>query len=125
MEEKQEDDIVLAKFINYMKEALYHKRINYFRNLNKIQEYEVSVQEVEDTIFKEPTDEEILNMNVLNQKEIYLLNLHYKHGLSYSEISKITQEKVSTLKQRRNRAIAKLNRRNSDKWKLKQNFINY
>lgn len=125
MEEKQEDDIVLAKFINYMKEALYHKRINYFRNLNKIQEYEVSVQEVEDTIFKEPTDEEILNMNVLNQKEIYLLNLHYKHGLSYSEISKITQEKVSTLKQRRNRAILKLNRRNSDKWKLKQNFINY
>ena len=125
MEEKQEDDIVLAKFINYMKEALYHRRINYFRNLNKIQEYEVSVEEVEDTRFKEPTDEEILNMNVLNQKEIYLLNLHYKHGLSYSEISKITQEKVSTLKQRRNRAIAKLNRRNSDKWKLKQNFINY
>lgn len=115
MEEKQEDDIVLAKFINYMKEALYHKRINYFRNLNKIQEYEVSVQEVEDTRFKEPTDEEILNMNVLNQKEIYLLNLHYKHGLSYSEISKITQEKVGTLKQRRNRAIAKLNRRSSDK----------
>lgn len=115
MEEKQEDDIVLAKFINYMKEALYHRRINYFRNLNKIQEYEVSVEEVEDTRFKEPTDEEILNMNVLNQKEIYLLNLHYKHGLSYSEISKITQEKVSTLKQRRNRAIAKLNRRNSDK----------
>ena len=125
MEEKQEDDIVLAKFINYMKEALYHKRINYFRNLNKIQEYEVSVQEAEDTRFKEPTDEEILNMNVLNQKEIYLLNLHYKHGLSYSEISKITQEKVSTLKQRRNRAIAKLNRRSSDKWKMKQNFINY
>ena len=30
--EELEDDIVLAKFINYMQKALYHMRLNYFRD---------------------------------------------------------------------------------------------
>ena len=49
-----------------------------------------------------------INIIILKNKEIYLLNLHYGHGLSYEQISAITGEKVCTLKQRRNRAIAKL-----------------
>ena len=36
-----EDDIVLAKFINYMQLALYHRRLNYYRNLQRIQEFEI------------------------------------------------------------------------------------
>lgn len=85
-----EDDIVLAKFINYMQKALYHKRLNYYRDFERMRECEVSIN------------------------DIYLLNLHYKYGLSYIEISKITGEKVCTLKQRRNRALAKLKKKLED-----------
>lgn len=31
-----EDDIVLAKFINYMQKALYHVRLNYFRDYERM-----------------------------------------------------------------------------------------
>lgn len=109
-----EDDIVLAKFINYMQKALYHRRLNYFRDFERMRECEVSINEIEDYRVKEPVIDDISNMGVLNHKEIYLLNLHYKHGLSYTEISKITNEKTYTLKQRRNRAITKLKKKLED-----------
>lgn len=105
-----EDDIVLAKFINYMQKALYHRRINYFRDFEKMRECEVSYNEIEDYRVKEPVTNDLSNTGVLTNKDIYLLNLHYKHGLSYTEISNITGEKICTLKQRRNRALAKLKR---------------
>ena len=98
--------VVLAKFINYMQKALYHRRLNYFKNLEKIQKNETSIEEA-NTLFQtdviENIEETIRNIDFLNEKEKYLFNLHYKHGLSYEEISKITNEKVCTLKQRRNR----------------------
>ena len=97
-----EDDIVLAKFINYMQKALYHRRLNYFRDFERMRECEVSISEIEDYRAKEPVIDDLSNMGVLNHKDIYLLNLHYKHGLSYTEISKITGEKICTLQQRRN-----------------------
>lgn len=106
-----EDDVVLAKFINYMQKALYHRRLNYFRDFERMRECEVSISEIEDYRAKEPVIDDLSNMGVLNHKDIYLLNLHYKHGLSYTEISKITGEKICTLQQRRNRALAKLKRK--------------
>lgn len=86
-----EDDIVLAKFINYMQLALYHRRLNYYRNLQRIQEFETSINESsqyvdEENIIKTP------DINILKNKEIYLLNLHYSRGLSYEQISAITGE---------------------------------
>lgn len=109
-----EDDIVLAKFINYMQKALYHRRLNYYRDFERMREFEVSINEIEDYRVKEPIIDDISNTGVLSHKDIYLLNLHYKHGLSYTEISKITNEKVCTLKQRRNRAISKLKKKLED-----------
>lgn len=109
-----EDDVTLAKFINYMQKALYHRRLNYYRNFERMRECEVSINEIEDYRVKEPVIDDISNMGVLTHKDIYLLNLHYKHGLSYTEISNITGEKVCTLKQRRNRAIAKLKKKLED-----------
>ena len=106
-----EDDIVLAKFINYMQKALYHRRLNYFRNLKGIRKCEVSINQIDDSKVKEPIAEDISNIGVLTNKDIYLLDLHYKHRLSYTEISKITGEKICTLQQRRNRALAKLKRK--------------
>ena len=113
-----EDDIVLAKFINYMQKALYHSRLNYYRDFETMRECEVSINEIEDYRVKEPIIDDISNTGVLSHKDIYLLNFHYKHGLSYTEISKITNEKVCTLKQRRNRAVEKLKR------KLENCFLN-
>lgn len=112
--EELEDDIVLVKFINYMQKALYHKRLNYYRDFERMRECEVSINEIEDYRIKEPVVEDISNIGILNHKDIYLLNLHYKYGLSYIEISKITGEKVCTLKQRRNRALAKLKKKLED-----------
>lgn len=109
-----EDDIVLAKFINYMQKALYHRRLNYYRDFKRMREFEVSVNEIEDYRTRDFTTNDIASTNILNDKETYILNLHYNHGLSYTEISKITNEKVCTLKQRRNRAIAKLKRKLED-----------
>ena len=103
-----EDDVTLAKFINYMQKALYHRRLNYFRDFKRMREYEVSINEIEDYKNKY-TITDFASTNTLN-----LLNLHYNHGLTYTEISKITTEKVCTLKQRRNRAIAKLKRKLED-----------
>ena len=75
-----------------------------------MRECEVSYNEIEDYRVKEPVTNDLSNTGVLTNKDIYLLNLHYKHGLSYTEISNITGEKICTLKQRRNRALAKLKR---------------
>lgn len=105
-----QDDIVLAKFINYMNKSLYCKRLKYYVNLNKINEHETTLDEIKE-FSKELVTNENQKLDILNEKEIYLLNLHYKHGLSYDEISKITNEKIGTLKQRRNRAINKLNKK--------------
>ena len=112
--EELEDDIVLAKFINYMQIALYHRKLNYFRDLARTRECEVSISEIEDYRIKEPVVEDISNIGILNHKDIYLLNLHYKYGLNYKEISNITGEKIDTLKKRRHRALAKLKKRMED-----------
>ncbi len=99
-----EDDIVLAKFINYMQIALYHRKLNYFRDLARTRECEVSINEIEEHKAKEPVADDISDIGVLNHKDIYLLNLHYKYGLNYKEISNIIGEKIDTLKKRRHRA---------------------
>lgn len=112
--EELEDDIVLAKFINYMQIALYHRKLNYFRDLARTRECEVSISEIEEHKAKEPVTDDISDIGVLNTKDIYLLNLHYKYGLNYKEISNITGEKIDTLKKRRHRALAKLKKRMED-----------
>lgn len=109
-----EDDIVLAKFINYMRLALYHRRLNYYRNLQRIEEFETNLTESTHFV-EEEINIKTPDINILKDKEIYLLNLLYNHGLKYEQVSSITGEKVSTLKQRRNRAISKLKSKVEDK----------
>ena len=101
------DDIVLAKFINYMQLALYHRRLNYLRDMRVRQRIETPLnEEIEyESIFCE--DDEI-ETSVLSSKELHLLNLHYDYGLTYREISNITNETISALKLRKKRAVDKL-----------------
>ena len=104
--EELEDDVVLAKFINYMQKALYHMRLNYFRDYERMRDYEVELEECPNS--KDVINEDISIIGVLNDTEIKLLNLLYTQGLSYKEISEITNENIETLKKRRTRALKKL-----------------
>ena len=106
--EELEDDVVLAKFINYMQKALYHMRLNYFRDYERMRDYEVELEEIECPNSKDVINEDISIIGVLNDTEIKLLNLLYTQGLSYKEISEITNENIETLKKRRTRALKKL-----------------
>lgn len=102
-------DIVLAKFLMYMKKALYHKRVNYLKHRDKNNNYEVELDEIDipysDEIIE---DDEMPKFSILNREEIKLLKLLYIQDLSYKEISIITNERIDTLKKRRGRAIKKL-----------------
>lgn len=106
--EELEDDVVLAKFINYMQKALYHMRLNYFRDYERMRDYEVELEEIECPNSKDVINEDISIIGVLHDTEIKLLNLLYTQGLSYKEISEITNENIETLKKRRTRALKKL-----------------
>ena len=106
-EENEEKDIVLAKFIAFMKIVFHNQSINYFRNLKMKNSWEKELKE-SDIYFDKYLNLDLYDLEILKEKEKYLFELHYKRGLSYAEISKITNEKVNTLIQRRKRAMAKL-----------------
>lgn len=106
-EENEEKDIVLAKFITFMKIVFHNQSINYFRNLKMKNSWEKELKE-SDIYFDKYLNLDLYDLEILNEKEKYLFELHYKRGLSYAEISEITNEKVNTLIQRRKRAMAKL-----------------
>lgn len=106
-EENEEKDIVLAKFFAFMKIVFHNQSINYFRNLKMKNSWEKELKE-SDIYFDKYLNLDLYDLEILNEKEKYLFELHYKRGLSYAEISKITNEKVNTLIQRRKRAMAKL-----------------
>ena len=109
-----EDDIVFAKFVNYMRKALLNKRLDYYKKIHKIEEYEVRIDETMDYIDEKNDTEITIDKNILNDKERYLLSLYYEHGLSYKEISKITGEDIAVLKQRKYRACLKLKKKRED-----------
>ena len=68
---KIEDDIVLAKFINYMKKALFHKKLNYIRDKNRITRQECSINKLDNHYqFNEDSKLEILN--ILNNEKVVI-----------------------------------------------------
>lgn len=105
-----EDDAVFAKFLNYMKRALYNRTINYYRDLGKNRFVEDNYD-----YFYEPTyevnQEEYINTRFLNAKEMLVLALHFEGGMTYSEISEITRENMETVKKRGQRAVDKLRKK--------------
>ena len=66
--EELEDDVVLAKFINYMQKALYHMRLNYFRDYERMRDYEVELEEIEC-----PNSKDIINEVKEELKRLYSL----------------------------------------------------
>lgn len=107
---KIEDDIVLAKFINYMKKALFHKKLNYIRDKNRITRQECSINKL-DNYYQFSEDSKLENLNILNNKEIIVLKLHILEKRTYLEISKILNLKPESIRKIQYRAIQKIKNR--------------
>ena len=103
----EENDIVLAKFIPFMEVVFHNQRINYYRNIKIQNSWEKELQE-SDVYFDKYLNLDLYDLEILNDKEKELFELHYRKGLTYAEISKITNEKINTLHQRKKRALKKL-----------------
>lgn len=85
--DKLEDDVVLAKFLNYMQKALLHKKINYIKKKNKLNQKECSIEDLKDYLkFEDTIKFDVLNF--LTCKERRILELHIIEKRAYSEISK-------------------------------------
>lgn len=96
----EENDIVLAKFISFMEVVFHNQRINYYRNIKIQNSWEKELQE-SDVYFDKYLNLDLYDLEILNDKEKELFELHYRKGLTYAEISKITNEKINTLHQRK------------------------
>ena len=103
----EENDIVLSKFISFMEVVFHNQRINYYRNIKIQNSWEKELQE-SDVYFDKYLNLDLYDLEILNDKEKELFELHYRKGLTYAEISKITNEKINTLHPRKKRALKKL-----------------
>lgn len=111
MKEKEfEDDIVFAKFINYMQKALLHRKINYIRDKKRILEIECSIYDFENKLFAEEKVETNF-FDVLNEKEQQVLKLHISERLTYKEISNIINLQPESIRKIKYRALKKIENR--------------
>lgn len=105
-----ENDIVFAKFLNYMKRALLHKKINYLRDIKNVIDKEYSISFYENQLVYE----EKVNLNLfnfLNEKEKKVLELHMLKKLTYKEIAKTLKLKPESIRKIQYRAIKKIEKR--------------
>ena len=106
--EEPVDDIVFAKFINYMKKALLHKKLNYIRDNKWINEKECSIEKIKDLMYSENEEHLDLLEKVLNQKEKIVLELHILEKRTYNEIAKKLKVKPESVRKIKYRAIKKI-----------------
>lgn len=118
-----EDDIVFARFINYMRKALRHKKINYHKHQNFLRNKEQNLSIVEGTglfvrdssvssFFDFSHNYTELNsaLEKLTQKQrVVIINYYYKNQ-SLSKIAKELNMKSNAVKQLKLRAILSLKR---------------
>ena len=102
------NDIVFAKFINYMKKALLHKKMNYIRDNKWINEKECSIEKIKDLMYSENEEHLDLLEKVLNQKEKIVLELHILEKRTYNEIAKKLKVKPESVRKIKYRAIKKI-----------------
>lgn len=106
--EEPVDDIVFAKFINYMKKALLHKKMNYIRDNKQINERECTIEKIEYLTYIENEEHLDLLEKVLNQKEKIVLELHILEKRTYNEIAKKLKVKPESIRKIQYRAIKKI-----------------
>lgn len=102
------NDIVFAKFINYMKKALLHKKMNYIRDNKWINEKECSIEKIKDLMYSENEEHLDLLGKVLNTREKSVLELHILEKRTYNEVAKKLKIKPESVRKIKYRAIKKI-----------------
>lgn len=102
------NDVVFAKFINYMKKALLHKKINYLRNLKKINEREIPIDKIENSIYNDKEESTGILETILSSKERDVLKFHILEKRTYEEIAKKLKMQPESVRKIKYRAIKKI-----------------
>lgn len=102
-----EDDEAFAKFINYMKKALLHRKLNYLRKKKRILMRERPLRELNKSspVFIEINTD---RLDVLSDKERLVLKLHIVKKMTYEEIGKVLRLQPESVRKIQYRALKKL-----------------
>ena len=117
-----DDDIVFARFINYMKKALLNRRINFLRHKKQLLEKEIAVSKEEWEILLNDDnftyssfceefcrDNELKNaIEKLTGKQKEVIILYYYQNKKIKEIAEEMNMNENAIKQLKLRAISKL-----------------
>ena len=104
---RYEDDEDFAKFINYMKKALLHRKLNYLRKKKRISQSEYPLCELNKSnpvLIESDTD----RLDVLSDKERLVLELHIEKKMTYKEIGIILKLQPESVRKIQYRALKKL-----------------
>lgn len=123
-ENEFEDDIVFAKFINYMKKALLHRKLDYIKHQKYLCKNEVSISSEEWSTLSDKDNFDYSSfcleqgdyknrklkkaINKLNDKQKKVIILYYYKRKKIKYIAQKMQMKENAVKQLKLRAINKL-----------------
>lgn len=118
---KLEDDIILAKYISFMKKALYHRRLNYLKSNLLKKEILVSDDEWIKLSYSDNLDYSFFNssesdiefkikiaIEKLPQKQKQVIDLYYYKDMKIRIIAKRLNTNENAIKQLKSRAIKNL-----------------
>lgn len=116
------DDIVFARFLNYMQIALLHRKLNYEKHIESIKKQEEKLNYIEWTKIPDKTDNnpfenlkrdyDNLNnaINKLTPEQRYVIINYYFKKKKLSKIAKELNSNFNAVKQLKLRAVLSLRR---------------
>lgn len=121
LENEFKDDVVFARYINYMKKALLNKRLDFLKHEKYINQKEQTVSDEEWVIlsdkdnfvhsfFAEKSVELKIAIDKLTKKQRQVIILHYYNKKPLNIIAKELNMKENAVRQLKFKAIIKLKR---------------
>lgn len=116
------DDIVFARFLNYMQIALLHRKLNYEKHIESIKKQEEKLNYIEWTKIPDKTDNNPFEnlkrdyenlkiaINKLTPEQRYVIINYYFKNKTLSKIAKKLNSNVNAVKQLKLRAVLSLRR---------------
>lgn len=117
-----EDDIVFARFLNYMQIALLHRKLNYEKHIESIKKQEEKLNYIEWTKIPDKTDNNAFEnlkrdydnlnnaINKLTPEQRYVIINYYFKKKKLSKIAKELNSNFNAVKQLKLRAVLSLRR---------------